>query len=92
VAGRNGASGDDLIPLANALIAFSSGYVRGRFRRGILDDEKGTVLVSGLQRNRFVVITAARGTALGAATVGMGRLVAKVEALGAETEVLAGAV
>jgi hypothetical protein len=50
------------------------------------------VLVSGLQRNRFVVITAARGTALGAATVGMGRLVAKVEALGAETEVLAGAV
>jgi predicted regulator of Ras-like GTPase activity (Roadblock/LC7/MglB family) len=92
VAGRNGASGDDLVPLANALIAFNSGYVRGRFRRGILDDEKGTVLVSSLQRNRWVVITAARGTALGAATVGMGRLVAKVDALGAETEVLAGAV
>jgi hypothetical protein len=96
VLASTGKAGEDLAPLCNMLIAFNSGYVRGRFRRGILDDEKGTLLVSSLQRNRWIVIVAARGTALGAATVGMGRLVAKLEALGSEAhtsrEALAGAV
>jgi hypothetical protein len=91
-----GRTGDDIEPLCKMLIAVNAGYVRGRLRRAILDDEKGTVLVSGLQRNRWVVIVAERGVALGAVTVGMGRLVAKLEALGPELnsprEVLAGAV
>ena len=94
-AGRDGE--EDLAPLCRMLIAFSGGYGRGRLRRAILDDEKGTLLISGLQRNRWVVIVAERGAALGAVTVGMGRLVAKLEALGSEfqnssREVLAGAV
>jgi hypothetical protein len=88
---------DDLAPLCKMLIEFNAGYVRGRFRRAILDDEKGTVLVSGLQRNRWVVIVAERGAPLGAVMVGMGRLVAKLEALepdfqNSSREVLAGAV
>jgi hypothetical protein len=95
--GRPGKSVDDLTPLCKMLIAFTAGYVRGRFRRAILDDERGTLLVSGLQRNRWVVIVAERGVALGAVTVGMGRLVAKLETLGSEhenssREVFAGAI
>lgn len=96
-AGRPGKSEEDLAPLCTALIAFSAGSPRGRLRRAILDDEKGTLLVSGTQRSRWVVMVAERGTSLGAITVGMGRLVAKLDALGSESqksprEVLAGAV
>ena len=96
-AGRTGRSDEDLAPLCSALLAFSASSPRGRLRRAILDDEKGTVLVSGTQRNRWVVIVAEKGTALGAVTVGMGRLVAKLDALGSEPqksprEALAGAV
>jgi hypothetical protein len=96
-AGRTDNSRDDLAPLCKMLVAFSAGNTRGKFRRAIFDDEKGTVLVSVLQRNRWVVIVAERGAALGAVTVGMGRLVTKLEALSSEfqnasREVLAGAV
>jgi hypothetical protein len=80
-AGRKGATGDSLATMCPVLLAFHSNYPRGRFRRAILDDERGTVLVSGLQRNRWLVVAAERGVALGAVTVGMGRLVAKVETL-----------
>jgi hypothetical protein len=96
-AGRPGKPAEDLAPLCKNLIAFNIGSLRGRLRRAILDDEKGTILASGIQRNRWVVIIAEHGTPLGAATVGMGRLVARLDALGSESqkssrEVMAGAV
>jgi hypothetical protein len=92
-----GKSAEELAPLCKTLMAFNAGSVRGRLRRAILDDERGTVLVSGIQKNRWVVIVSERGTPLGAVTVGMGRLVARLDALGSEAqkssrEVLAGAV
>ena len=96
-AGRAGTCEEELEPICKMLIALNAGYVRGRLRRAILDDEKGTLLVSGLKGNRWVAIVAERGAALGAVTVGMGRLVAKLEALQTELqnaprEVLAGAI
>lgn len=80
-AARKGAPGDDLAPLCKTLAELAGGYARGRLRRAILDDEKGTVLVSVLPRNRWVAVVAERGVALGAVMVGMGRLVAKLETL-----------
>lgn len=79
--GRKGEAGHSLTAMCEALAAFNANYPRGRFRRAILDDEQGTLLVSGLQRNRWLVVAAERGAPLGAVTVGMGRLVAKVETM-----------
>jgi hypothetical protein len=80
-AARNGAQGDELTPLCTSLAALTAGYARGRLRRAILDDEKGTVLVSCLPKDRWVVVVAERGVALGAVMAGMGRLVAKLDTL-----------
>jgi hypothetical protein len=85
-AARKGAAAEDLTALAKTLVAFTGGYSRGRLRRAVLDDEKGTLLLSGLSRNCWVVVVAAKGVALGAVMVGMGRLVAKLETLGLERQ------
>jgi hypothetical protein len=83
---RKGPPGADLARLCKTLNDLRSGYPRGRLRRAILDDEKGTVLVSGLQGGRWIAMVAESGVPLGALTVGMGRLVAKVESLRWEVE------
>ena len=81
-AARKGVAGDDLAPLCKTLMNLTSDYARGRLRRAILDDEKGTVLLSVLPRNRcWVAVVAERGVALGAVMAGMGRLVAQLETL-----------
>jgi uncharacterized protein DUF4388 len=85
-AARKGAPAEDLSTFCLALVALTGGYARGRLRRAIFDDEKGTVLVSVLPRDRWIAVVAERGVALGAAMVGMGRLLAKVETLAWEPQ------
>jgi hypothetical protein len=86
-AARPGNANDDLAPLCKMLSEMAVGYTRGKIRRMILDDEKGILLVSSLPRNRWVMILAERGVALGTLMVGMGRLVAKLETLNPESTV-----
>jgi Domain of unknown function (DUF4388) len=85
-AARRGTPGDDLAPLYKTLAELTRSYARGRLRRAIIDDDKGTVLVSVLPRNRWVVVVTERGIALGAVMVGMGRLVAKLETVALERD------
>lgn len=77
---RKGAS-EDLTLLCQTMIELTRGYARGRLRRAVIDDEKGTILVSSLPKNRWLVVEPERGIALGAVMVGMGRLVAMLEKL-----------
>jgi hypothetical protein len=85
-AARKSVSEDELGVLSKKILDLSRGYTRGELRRAILDDDKGTVLFSILPRNRWVVVVAERGVALGAVMVGMGRLVGKLETLALERQ------
>ena len=75
---RNGAQPEDLAPLCAGLWAFIGSHPRGELKKAILDDARGTVVVSLAAPGYWLVVIPVRGVTLGAITVGMGKLITQL--------------
>lgn len=71
---------EDLAPLCASLWTFIGSHPRGELRKAILDDPKGTVVVSLAVPGHWLLVIPVRGITLGAITVGMGKLLAQIGA------------
>lgn len=72
---RSPAPAEDLEPLCRSLWNFIGAHPRGELKKAILDDPKGTIVVSQAMPGKWLLVIPARGVTLGAITVGMGRFI-----------------
>jgi hypothetical protein len=72
----------DLAPVVAAMAEFARTYPRGEMKRMFIEDEAGTVVLAGVPGERLLLAIADRGAPLGAVSVTLGKLLAKLDANG----------
>lgn len=74
------AESGDLSPVVTAMAGFARTYPRGEMKRMFIEDEAGTVVLAGVPGERLLLAIAERGAPLGAVSVTLGKLLAKLDA------------